>query len=193
MSSPPEPGRRGSLWVLWLILGVSLLPFVASYLMFHFAPPATRVNYGELLQTRLVPDMRLTGLDGEPVLFGSLRGKWLLLHIDSGSCDARCKAKLYALRQVRLTQGKNMDRVARIWLVDDRQPVDANLLREYEGTLVLRASPAALANFPATGARRDHIWLLDPLGNLVLRYPPAADPSGIKSDLQRLLRVSRIG
>ena len=117
------------------------------------------------------------------------------MHIDSGACNDRCLAKQYKLRQVRLTQGKNMERVARAWLVVDREPLGATVLRDYAGTRVIRVAPDVLKNFPAaTGADvRDHIWLIDPLGNLMLRYPPAADPSGMKTDLQRLLKLSRIG
>jgi hypothetical protein len=178
---------------LWLLLAVCLLPFVASFLLYHFAPPRERMNYGELLTPSPLPEMKLLGIDGRSVPFGSLRGQWLLLHIDSAGCDRRCRSKLYKLRQVRLAQGKNLERVLRVWLLIDELPVDAALLREFEGTVVLRASAETLSRFPASADIRDHVWLVDPLGNLVLRYPPDADPSGIKRDLQRLLKVSRIG
>lgn len=193
MSPNPDPKKPRSMLTLWILLAVCALPLAASYGLYYFAPPSERMNYGELLQPKPLPEMQLLGLDGQPVPLGSLKGKWVLLHADSAACDERCVTKLYKLRQVRLTQGKNMERVVRVWLVTDQQPANAAALRNYEGTLVLRASAEVLRNFPASADIRDHIWLIDPLGNLVLRYPPAADPSGIKTDLQRLLKLSRIG
>ena len=189
----PESTRPRSLKTLWVLLAVCLLPFAASFGLYYLAPPEDRMNYGELLTPQPLPDMRVSGLGGEAVKFSSLYGKWMLLHIDSGNCDARCQSKLYKLRQVRLTQGKNMERVERVWLVSDQQAVSAALLRDYAGTVVLRATAAVIKNFPASADVPDHIWLIDPLGNLVLRYPPAADPSGMKNDLLRLLKLSRIG
>lgn len=193
MSPNPDPKKPRSMLTLWILLAVCVLPLAASYGLYYLAPPSERMNYGELLQPKPLPEIQLTDLDGQPVQLGSLKGKWVLLHADSGACDERCVTKLYKLRQVRLTQGKNMERVVRVWLVTDRQPANATALRNYEGTLVLRASVDVLRNFPVREDIRDHIWLIDPLGNLVLRYPPGADPSGIKTDLQRLLKLSRIG
>lgn len=189
-SNPPR-----SLRTLWVLLAVCLLPFVASIGLYYFAPPKERMNYGELLDPRPLPRIAGIGLSGQPEELQSLKGKWVLLHIDSGACNDRCVAKQYKLRQVRLTQGKNMERVARAWLVVDQQPLGAAFLRDYEGTTVIRVPADVLKYFPpSTGAdSRDHIWLIDPLGNLMLRYPPAADPSGMKTDLQRLLKLSRIG
>jgi hypothetical protein len=193
MSPNPDSKKPRSMLTLWILLAVCVLPLAASYGLYYLAPPSERMNYGELLQPKPLPEMQLMDLDGQPVQLGSLKGKWVLLHADSGACDERCVTKLYKLRQVRLTQGKNMERVVRVWLITDQQPANAMALRNYEGTLALRASADALRNFPVSADIRDHIWLIDPLGNLVLRYPPAADPSGIKTDLQRLLKLSRIG
>jgi len=193
MAMPTDPTKPRSLRTLWILLAVCLLPFVASIGLYYFSPPSERMNYGELLPPKPLPEMLVTGLDGKPVQLGSLKGKWVLLHVDTGNCDERCVTKLYKLRQVRLTQGKNMERIERVWLVMDQQPISDATLRNYEGTLVLRASAEVLRNFPASADMRDHIWLIDPLGNLMLRYRPGADPSGMKNDLQRLLKVSRIG
>jgi hypothetical protein len=98
---------------------------------------------------------------------------------------------------VRLTQGKNMDRVQRLWVVSDDAAVDPGLLGEYAGTIIVRAGPGntkLLASLPPSSPEtlRGHIWLVDPLGNVMLRFPPAADPSRMKTDLTRVLRVSRV-
>ena len=102
------------------------------------------------------------------------------------------------MRQVRLTTGKDADRIERVWLISDGAPLPTIVMREYEGTRLLRAEAAELKSFlvlPADGGSRlaDHIWIIDPLGNLMLRWPKEADPNRMKRDLARLLKASRIG
>lgn len=193
MTNPVEPAKPRPMTTLWILLAVCVLPFVASFGLYYLAPPDARMNYGELLDTRPLPSIQGLGLDGKPEQLDRLRGKWVLLQVDSGDCDRRCVTKLYKMRQVRQTQNKNIERVERAWLVSDEKSIDPQLLKYYEGTVVIRVGAAAIANFPVSAEVRDHIWLIDPLGNLVLRYPPDADPTGMKNDLIRLLKVSRIG
>jgi cytochrome oxidase Cu insertion factor (SCO1/SenC/PrrC family) len=188
-----KPGPGNGHRVLWLIFAVCVIPFFGAYLIYRYAPPDEHMNYGELV-TRPLPDLGFRNLEGGPVRLSEFRGKWLLLHVDAARCDARCVDKMHKLRQVRLAQGKNMERVLRLWVITDEAPVDGKVAEEYAGTTMLRGRVADLTpQFPAQSDIRDHIWLIDPLGNLVLRYPPKADGSGIRKDLQRLLKVSRIG
>ena len=164
------------------ILAVCAAPVVAAWIAYFVWPPASRSNYGELIEPRPLPGM------------SALRGKWLLVQIDAAECGGACRRKLLYMRQARLTQGRDMERIERVWLVADGAPIDPALLREFDGTIVLRAEGGALLKeFPAPRAAADHIYLVDPLGNLVLRYPPDPDPGGLKRDLSRLLRASRIG
>ena len=179
---------------LWLLGILCIAPVVASYVIFFAAPPARHSNYGELLETRPLPDAELVLADGRPFRLGNLKGKWLLLMVDSGNCDEFCRSKLYHLRQLRLTQGKDMERIERVWLLsDDAAPAPATV-SEYSGTWLLRAAGSPLLrDLPAARTPVDHIYVVDPLGNLVLRYPRDADPHRIIRDLSRLLKTSRIG
>jgi hypothetical protein len=145
--------------------------------------PGTTSNYGELI----LPPRPLAGAPLE-----ALRGKWVLVSFDAGTCDAYCERKLYFMRQVRRAQGKNQDRVARLWVVTDGASPRAALLEAIEGTHLARDAGLA-AHFPAAGAPSDHLYVIDPLGNLMMRFPREPDPSRILKDLQRLLRVSQIG
>jgi len=159
-----------------LIGAVCLAPLVlgtlAYYLKWDVGAPA---NYGELLAP--------TPLVGAP--FERLRGKWLLVSVDASACDAWCEKKLYYLRQLWRAQGKDRDRVERLWLVTDGGKPRAELLQLIEGTRV--ESAPKLDAFP--GRPDDHIYLVDPVGNLMMRWPRDADPSRTLKDLQRLLRV----
>ncbi|MFZ5509839.1 MAG: SCO family protein [Pseudomonadota bacterium] len=178
---------------LLLMAAAVLLPMAAAVAWYFLGAPGGRMNYGELL-ARPLPPATLASLDGQPVDFASLKGKWLLLQVDAAACDAACRAKLYHMRQSRAAQGKHQERIERVWLVSDGATPAPELMREYQGTLVLRAAGSPLlAALPARGTVRDHIYLIDPLGNLVLRYPGTPDTKRMAQDLDRLLRASRIG
>ena len=192
-------------WRLFLIIAICASPMIASYVSYYVIKPTGRTNYGTILDPRKHPMPELhahllgetvgavtaktTGLD-------AYHGKWIMLSIDSGVCASACQKKLIDVRQLRLTQGKDMERIERVWLLDDEQPVATALLREHDGLHVLHVDQQALkAWLPVTGESQitDHIYLIDPLGNLMMRFPKDANPNLIKKDLTKLLRASAIG
>ena len=179
---------------LLLIAAIACAPVIAAYALFHIWRPTAFTNYGQLLPPTPIAALDAGRVEGKPFTLAALRGKWVLLMVDSGRCDVECRGKLYKMRQVRLTQGKDMERIERTWLIDDDVPAAGELISQYEGTHVVSARGSALlAQLPAEASVRDHIYIVDPLGNLMLRYPRGADPSRMKKDVSRLLKVSRIG
>lgn len=180
------------------VLAVCAAPLIAAYFTYYVIKPTGRTNYGTLLDPRAYPIPRLgaTALDGTPTELDAYRGKWIMLQIDSGDCLEACSKKLYDMRQLRTAQGKERERVERVWLITDSVPLDTVLMREYDGTRMLRVPPAALqAWLPVEqgGALADHIYIIDPLGNLMMRFPKNADANRIKKDLGKLLKASSIG
>jgi len=188
--------QRKSRRTLLLVAAVCVAPFVASFVLYFFWQPSGRINYGELLEGLNVPIGTLAPASGSDKLFdfAQVRGRWVFVTVDSAACDTYCDKKLWQMRQVRLTQGKYLERIERVWLLTDTQTVAPSVLKEYEGTWIgVAQGSAVLRSFPFGEAQRDHIYLVDPLGNVVLRYPKDANPSRMKKDLERLLKVSRIG
>jgi len=180
------------------VLAVCAAPLIASYLTYYVIKPQARTNYGTILDPRQhpAPAAGITALDGSPVQLDALKGKWIMLQAGSADCAPPCRAQLHAMRQLRLAQGKDQDRLERVWLITDRAPLETQLMREYDGTHLLRADAAALqAWLPADAgtSAAEHLYLIDPLGNLMMRFPKDADPNRIKKDLARLLKASRIG
>jgi hypothetical protein len=176
------------------IAALCLAPFIAAMIAYYYWQPQGGVNYGELIPARPLSDPPLRHLDQRAFRLSELRGKWILLQLDQADCAAACQAKLYDMRQVRLAQGREMERVERVWLILDEAPLETLLMREYDGTRMLRAAGSPLlAEFPPAGGVRDHIYVIDPHGNLMLRFPKDADPRKMNKDLARLLRASRIG
>lgn len=184
---------------LYLVILACAAPVIASYLAYYVFQPRGRTNYGELVEPqRPVPKLALRALDGTPFDLASLRGNWIMVTVDQGQCADRCRAKLWNMRQVRTATGRERERIERVVMFVDDAPTTTLILREFEGTLFLRASAAKLAPFldpTASDATKldAPIWLIDPLGNLMLRWPGGADPSRMKRDLDRLLRASRVG
>jgi hypothetical protein len=176
---------------LVMLLVVLASPFILAYVAFHFWKPSGSVNYGELMPTKPVPVADLREL--APGTAEAIKDKWLLLTVDSGKCEAACVQKLYLMRQVRATQGKYLDRVARVYVVDDESVPGADAMTSLEGTALLASTPAFLQALPAAGDRHAHIYLIDPIGNLVLRYPANPDSGGMIKDLARVLAVSKLG
>jgi cytochrome oxidase Cu insertion factor (SCO1/SenC/PrrC family) len=190
-----EARSPASRWPLFWVAVASVAPFVLAYLAFHLWMPEGRMNYGELIEPpRTLPEAPLTSAEGLPFRLGDLRGKWILVLASPGACDEPCQRGLYHMRQLRRAQGKNMERIERVWLITDGVPLDPALARAFEGTHFVRAGGSVLLREPAlAGDSPGHLYLVDPLGNLILRYPPDADPTRILRDLGRLLKASRVG
>lgn len=179
---PNHAVRRGRI-KLALLAAFFLLPVAASWLAWRFElVPGVAGNYGTLLppQPAALPPL------------AALKGKWVLVQFDGGACAAACERKHYFMRQVRRAQGKEMERIGRLWLVTDAVPPSVALLAALEGVAIAPAGAAA-SGFPAERSVADHIYLVDPLGNLMMRFPPDPDPARVIKDLQRLLRASSFG
>jgi len=190
--------RRGR-WKLLLVLLVCAAPMLMSYLTYYVIKPTGRTNYGTLLDPRRYPAppaLGLLTLDGKPATLDRYRGRWLMLQSGPSACAAACQRQLFQMRQLRLMQGRDMDRIERAWLITDPAPLETLLIREFDGTDMLRVDPVALrAWLPAAagGSVDDHLYLVDPLGHLMMRFPKNADPSRVKKDLNKLLKASAIG
>ena len=167
--------RNKALWIA-LVCAAPLVLGTAAYLL-GWSPGAPS-NYGELIPPRVIAPLN------------EFRGKWVLVTFDAAQCDAYCERKLYIVRQVRRAQGKDMERIERVWVITDAGKPRADVLAASEGSRIARNENID-SSFP--GNTVDHIYVVDPLGNLMMRFPRDPDPSKIIKDLQRLLKYSRFG
>jgi hypothetical protein len=186
----PSPARRtSSRRTLLLIALVGLAPVIASTVMYLFFPRQAATNYGELVQLP-APEIVGTRDDGQRFRLADLQGKWVIVMSGSGRCEEACQRKLYATRQARTIQGREQDRITRVWLITDAMPSSPEMLAAHPGLLTPRVDAASLAALPGGP---DAIYVIDPHGNVVLRYPPDPDIRRLAKDLTRLLRASSIG
>jgi len=193
-----ENQRRRGRWSMFAVLLVCAAPILASYLTYFFIKPEGRTNYGDLIDPRQypIPAMASTSLDGEPVTLADYQGKWIMLKVGGSACDQKCQDMLFAMRQLRTMQGKDAERIERVWLITDKEPLETFMLRVNDGTRFVRA-PADVVNkwlpLEPGGKVEEHIYLIDPLGHLMMRFPKDAEPSKVKKDMVKLLKASAIG
>ncbi|MET3108890.1 cytochrome oxidase Cu insertion factor (SCO1/SenC/PrrC family) [Oxalobacteraceae bacterium GrIS 2.11] len=181
-----------------MVIAICASPLIFSYLAYYVIKPTGRTNYGTLLDPRLYPMPKLNSVlqGGAPEELSAYQGKWIMLQVSASDCQTKCQSALFAMRQLRLMQGKDMDRIERVMLVPDQLPLETILIREYDGMHILRVDAKALdAWLPAESGTsiQDRLYLIDPLGNLMMRYPVDADPNKIKKDIAKLLKASSIG
>lgn len=179
------------------------MPITASYLMFFFWKPKATNNFGELITPVIaMPQEKFQITDGKDapqnVLDKGLRGKWLMVTRDSGACDQACSKKLYTMRQARLILSKELDRVARVMLVDDALPLSPQVLQDFAGAAFVNAKDSAwLTKLPVeandTTNGRGYIYAIDPMGNLFMRYKADEDIKELAADFRRVLKASQLG
>lgn len=195
----PDGERRttsGRLKMLLILLACAA-PVVASYFTYFVIRPEGRSNYGSLvLPTRPVPAATWRTLDGAPFDATKLKGQWLLLAVGPSNCAAACETQLYMQRQLREMLGRERDRLDKVWLVTDDGPIPP-VLRDAVTTgvpvTVLRVPREEVARWlqPGEGATLEqHLYVVDPMGEWMMRMPVGPDPQKVKRDLDRLLRAS---
>ena len=183
-------GARAKLIILAALF---FAPIAASLFAYYVLRPGPTANYGELLlPPATLPQHPLTRPDGNVFRFAEIGDRWILVASDSGACAAECAAKVRAMRQVRLALGRNASRVARVLVVDDLSAPDPAAFAPLED-LVIAITPRGLMLPPGAGNDRAHIYLVDPRGNVMMRWPAAPQMRGMLKDLERLLKASQIG
>lgn len=183
------------------VIACFALPLTAAWLLVDDWRPSGSAQHGELLNpARPLGDFRLAPVDGRSLNEATLQGHWLLIYVGTGTgCDANCRTALYDMRQVRLALGKEIVRVNTVLLLDEMPEASFRewLTNEHVDMLAGAADAetrsALLQAFDQGGSVGEWIYLVDPHGNLLMRYPVTVNPSGILKDLKRLLKWSQIG
>jgi cytochrome oxidase Cu insertion factor (SCO1/SenC/PrrC family) len=202
-----EPGdaletelRLRNLRMLAVLAGLFLLPLASAFWMYYGTDwrPARTVNHGELITpVRSLPAAHLQpAVTPESAPAQLFHGKWSLVYVGDGQCENACRQALYVMRQTRLSLNSEMTRVDRVFLATSQCCAREFLVHEHPGLLVLDASGteahSLLAVFPVN-EREQSLFVVDPLGNLMMRYDVRQNPKGLLQDLKKLLSLSHIG
>ena len=190
-----RPDTRSGRWKMLAVLLVCAAPVIASYFTYYVIRPEGRRNYGELIDPqRPLPALAAVAPDGQRIELPALKGQWLLISVAGGACDAACEQHLYFQRQLRESLGREKDRLDRVWLVSDDVRIPLALNTALQGATVVRVAGLDQWLQPAPGHKlADHLYVVDPIGNWMMRFPANMDAAGAaqaKRDLERLLRAS---
>lgn len=189
---------RSGRWMMLLVFLACIAPVAASYFTFYVIKPQGGNSYGHM-NTPLGPQYEIPSapaltLQGKQVDLRSLKGQWLLVSVSSGACPQVCQKHLYLQRQLREMLGAEKERLDWVWLIDDEAPVPADLQTAAgQAQEVLRAPHAALAAWlkPEEGHElQDHLYVVDPMGNWMERFPADIEPKKAFKDITRLLKAS---
>jgi len=197
--------RRRSRASLLIVLALFAAPVLVAWSLFYIFPewmPSSTSNHGDLVEpARPLPAFNLVTISGVAVDQTFLRGKWNYVYLHQGECDSACVKQLYKVRQLRLAHGKDIDRLQRLmlWQADAVSPEARTELQSHFPGQVIALVPATselVSEFSTDTANpllAGRIYLVDPLGNLMMSYQPDAEPRGIIKDMHRLLKYSGLG
>lgn len=187
-----------------LVIVLCALPFIAATIAFKMGwRPQGKINHGDLIQpARPLVDQKFINLQKKVVGLKDLKGKWNMVFVAGSRCNKACLKSLYKMRQVRLTQGKHLKRLQNVYIYYRQGAPSAKMIKEYPFSywradqksirqLVKQLALPKNSGTPLDGQAR--IYMVDPLGNFFMFYPQDADATGIRKDLERLLRISKIG
>ena len=197
--------RRGRRQLL-LLAALFFVPLAIAFWLYYGGSgwrPVGGTNKGDLVDPAVpLPEVALVRPDGGTTATDFLRGKWTVAYLGDGACDERCRKALYLSRQTRIALNKDMDRVQRVFLATSPD-IDARFIATEHPDLQLalvgadEGSQALLAAFPALDgiapAAAGRLYLIDPLGNLVLSYAASAPDKALLTDIKKLLKLSHIG
>jgi cytochrome oxidase Cu insertion factor (SCO1/SenC/PrrC family) len=210
MSDPAtQPNRKPTdRKPIWVLIAMFFVPLAIAFVLYYGVDgwrPAGSTNHGDLVTpARPLPDVTLPLAQGGAANPKLLHGKWTLVYIGSGQCDARCREALTLIRQSRLALGDEMSRVQRVFLSTAECCDRPYLEQEHAGLITLQADSdsasgllrefsEAVGASPGQVGQAGRIYIVDPLGNLMMSYAPTAAPRGLLEDLKKLLRLSHIG
>ena len=204
MKPPPAPPgvvlrRRAQLMLIALLfLGPLALSFWAYYGLAY--RPAGRTNHGELIEpARPLPDAILATATGSTTTTAALlRGHWSLVTVTEGACERTCREALAASGTARLALGGDLRRVRRVLLVaapccEPAAAADPDLGIGWLGGADGQRLKDEFPGGGAQGSRAGRVYVVDPRGNLLMRYPPGESGQGMLRDLEQLLKLSHIG
>ncbi|HID81442.1 MAG TPA: cytochrome oxidase assembly protein [Chromatiales bacterium] len=196
-SDSQQRGRKKLLGIFLAFFGPLALA------MFLFANldlwnPETTGNHGELMQpVRPLSELNLQTAGEDKITLDEVRGRWTLVFIGQGECDLLCQTDLFKVRQARASLGRDLVRVQYLYVAMDDAAWNAarKMQTEHPKMMLGKVAPSKIhAQAAAFDVHPEgNVYLLDPNGNLVLRYDDTATTKGIIKDLKRLLRVSKIG
>ena len=193
MTAEPAVSAAGRRQLL-LIAAVFAVPLMLAAWMYYFdrsLAPDSGTNKGELL----LPIVNLNAELASSDIHNNVSNQWLMLYVNTSDCGSACDKALVRLRQSRLMLGKDRGRIERVFLHGDSAPDTVAIEQQYSGLITMTDKDLnlLLEEKQPTELQPGGLYLIDPLGNLVMYFPPNLDPKEMVGDIKHLLKLSHIG
>jgi hypothetical protein len=189
MATAQQHGRR----TLLLIAASFFVPIAVAAWMYYSGSswrPAETTQLGDLITPpRLIPDTALAADDDTQRLHGS----WNLLVLSGASCSSACNEAIDHVQRVRLSLGPKMSRVQTVYLPAAATAIPVNMQSDYPAMHILAPELSGDIRSVVGDFTEGQVFLVDPLGNLMMQYEPDTEMAAIRKDLARLLNLSGIG
>lgn len=207
-ASAPAKLNKGRITILLVFLTCAL-PIAAAFYLYFFDKPEGTNNYGTILDPQVdVSTDVFKNINGDDFTMQQVADKWVLIQVINSNCDEVCQNTMYFQRQARASKGKEQGRIERVVFVTDDGPLETLLLRQFPDVHFVRASEDQLKGWlpleqgivgnkgsADIGTVRDHVFVADPLGHVMMRFPPnnTLQFDKFRKDISRLLWASNIG
>ncbi len=207
-ASAPAKLNKGRITILLVFLTCAL-PIAAAFYLYFFNKPEGTNNYGTILDPQVdVSTDVFKNINGDDFTMQQVADKWVLIQVINSNCDEVCQNTMYFQRQARASKGKEQGRIERVVFVTDDGPLETLLLRQFPDVHFVRASEDQLKSWlpleqgivgnkgsADIGTVRDHVFVADPLGHVMMRFPPnnTLQFDKFRKDVSRLLWASNIG
>lgn len=207
-ATAPAKLNKGRITIILVFLTCAL-PIVAAFYLYFFNKPDATNNYGTILDPQVdVSTDVFKNINGDDFTMKQVADKWVLIQVINSNCDEVCQNTMYFQRQARASKGKEQGRIERVVFVTDDGPLETLLLRQFPDVHFVRASEDQLKSWlpleqgivgskgsADIGTVRDHVFVADPLGHVMMRFPPnnTLQFDKFRKDVSRLLWASNIG
>lgn len=184
--------------MLFAVFIVPLLIAIAMYVMRGDSAKSNAAAHGELIHpAQPIEVMRLNADNGTLYNLNDIKGKWTFFLYIEGSCNLECEAALFKIRQTRISTGRERNRVQLLFATDpdSRVSIDANIRQRNTGIMFSEIEELTISDEAAEKEKLDstHIYIIDPNGNLMMKYDDNATSKGMLKDIKKLLKLSNIG
>jgi len=191
MTPPSNQTGRNRMFLLAIFALFFGSLFVAGVLRFSgWRPAGTRAN-GELLQPpgdlrAVVPRLA----DGSDYHWNPIQRTWRIALASPADCTDVCVQLAHQIDTVWQLMGQDADRVQVLWIGAPPPGVArSGALRVVQSSVALRAGLPRIEPAAGENPKGVPVYVIDPNGFVILRYAPGFDPSGLRADLAKLLKL----
>ena len=185
-------------YTLWFVVFAFVAPAVVAYLMYFFGDIRSFTNHGEILNPVVdISALKLRDEENQLIPRDTLTYKWRMISFVGADCDESCNKRIHDMRQIHKSLAKDQHRVIRMIVHLDAPSTELNALiaREYPNALNMYGDEKDISSALGDSARihQNETYIMDPIGNVMMRFTQDQPNQLLLKDLKKLLKVSQIG